>query len=135
MSKLRKITTAQDIFTITIESNINLDTYIKTYPSIDPEDDILTQILVYAKDNDWRINQYDIKNELMVQLENHLNEEELLNISDMQSLKSKLDEIANEISYYASNGIEYITIKKFDEEYELDVTSKDIREIFLNMIN
>lgn len=133
MSKLRKITTAQDIFTITIESNIDLDTYTKTYPSIDPENDILTQILVYAKDNDWHINQYDIKNELMVQLENHLNEKELLNISDMKLLKSELDEIANEISYYASNGIDYITITKFGEEYELDVTSKDIRKIFLNM--
>ena len=134
MSKLRKITTAQDIFTITVESNIDLNTYIKKYPSIDPEDDILTQILVYANDNDWCIDQYNVNEKLMAQLENHLNEDELLNISDMQSLKSKLDEIANEISYYASHGIEYITIKKFDEEYELDVTSKDIREIFLNMI-
>ena len=70
----------------------------------------------------------------MLQLENHLTEDELLEISDMESVKNQIEDLAIELNSIANRGIEYLTITKFGEEYELDVTKDDIRKIFLDMI-
>ena len=70
----------------------------------------------------------------MRQLEKHLTEEEILEIADMNSVNEKIDDLTYEINWIASQGIEYLTIKKFGEKYKLDVTKDDIRKIFLDMI-
>ena len=71
----------------------------------------------------------------MKQLENHLTEDELLDLSDVEKLKEDIDYLTYQIDTYVHHGIENITITKFGEKYELDVTKKDIHDIFLNMIN
>ena len=134
MATLRKTDNAEDIFTVTIESSIDMTTFAKSYEESNPETDMLTQILAYAKENRWYISQWDTEDELMRQLENHLTEDELLEITDMDLVKEQIQDLASEINLYAGHGIEYLTIIKFGEKYELDVTKDDIRKIFLDMI-
>ena len=134
MATLRKTDNAKDIFTVTVESSIDMTTFAKSYEVINPETDVLTQILAYAKENNWYINEYDTRDELMHQLEKHLTEDELLEISDMDLVNEQLKNLTSELNYIAGQGIEYLTIKKFGEKYELDVTKNDIRKIFLDMI-
>lgn len=134
MATLRKTDNSEDIFTVTVESSVDMTTFAKSYEVINPETDMLTQILIYAKENNWHISQWDTEDELMRQLENHLTEEELLEISDMNLVNEQIQDLASEINSYAAHGIEYLTITKFGDKYELDVTKDDIRKIFLDMI-
>lgn len=134
MANLRKTENAENIFTVTVESSVDMTTFAKSYEESNPETDMLTQILVYAKENNWYISQWDTEDELMRQLENHLTEDELLEISDMNLVNEQIQDLASEINSYAGHGIEYLTITKFGEKYELDVTKDDIRKIFLDMI-
>lgn len=134
MATLRKTDNADDIFTITIESSLDMTTFAKSYEESNPETDMLTQILAYAKENRWHISQWDTEDELMRQLENHLTEDELLEIADMDLVNEQIQDLASEINSYAGHGIEYLTITKFGDKYELDVTKDDIRKIFLDMI-
>lgn len=134
MTTLRKTENAEDIFTVTVESSVDMTTFAKSYNVNNPETDVLTQILAYAKENNWYINQWDTKNELMRQLENHLTKDELLEISDMNLVNEQIQDLASEINSYAGHGIEYLTITKFGDKYELDVKKDDIRKIFLDMI-
>lgn len=134
MAKLWKTDNAEDIFTVTIESSIDMTTFAKSYEESNPETDMLTQILAYANENRWYISQWDTEDELMRQLENHLTEDELLEITDMNLVNEQIQDLAYEINSYASHGIEYLTITKFGDKYELDVTKEDIRKIFLDMI-
>lgn len=135
MSKLRKIQNAEDIFTVTIHSSTDLTNYAESYQTENPESDDLTKILVYAHKNNWSINNWDTEIELIKQLENHLTEDELLKLSDVEKLKNDIDYLTDQIDTCAHHGIEDITITKFGEKYELDVTKKDIHDIFLNMIS
>lgn len=134
MATLRKTENPEDIFTVTVESSVDITTFTKSYGVDKPEIDVLTQILAYAKEHNWYINQFDTRDELMRQLEKHLTEKELLEISDMDLVKEQIDDLTSELNWIASQGIEYITITKFGEKYELDVTKDDIRKIFLDMI-
>ena len=134
MATLRKTDNSEDIFTVTVESSVDMTTFAKSYEVINPETDMLTQILIYAKENNWHISQWDTEDELMRQLENHLTEDELLEISDMDLVNEQIQDLASEINSYAGHGIEYLTITKFGDKYELDVTKDDIRNIFLDMI-
>lgn len=134
MATLRKTNNAENIFTVTVESSVDMTTFAKSYEESNPETDMLTQILAYAKENNWYISQWDTENELMRQLENHLTEDELLEISDMNLVNEQIQDLACEINSYAGHGIEYLTITKFGDKYELDVTKEDIRKIFLDMI-
>ena len=134
MPTLRKTKNANDIFTVIVESSLDMYTFKESYTTSNPENDIITQILAYAKQNDWNINEYDIDTEIMNQLENYLTEDELLEISNMESVKNQIKDLASELNWIARCGIEYLTITKFGEEYELDVTKNDIRKIFLDMI-
>ena len=59
MTTLRKTENAKDIFTVTVESSIDMTTFAKSYDKSNPETDILTQILAYAKENRWYISQWD----------------------------------------------------------------------------
>lgn len=134
MTTLRKTENAEDIFTVTVESSVDMTTFAKSYEESNPETDMLTQILVYAKKNNWYISKWDTEDELMRQLENHLTEDELLEISDMTFVNEQIQDLASKINSYAAHGIEYLTITKFGDKYELDVTKDDIRKIFLDMI-
>lgn len=134
MATLRKTDNAEDIFTVTVESSVDMTTFAKSYEESNPETDMLTQILAYAKENNWYISQWDTENELMRQLENHLTEDELLEISDMNLVNEQIQDLASEINSYAGHGIEYLTITKFGDKFKLDVTKDDIRKMFLNMI-
>ena len=134
MPKLRKTKDANDTFTVIVESSLDMYTFKESYTTSNPENDIITQILAYAKQNNWNINEYDTDKELINQLKNHLTEDELLEISNMESVKDQIKDLANELNWIARCGIEYLTITKFGKEYELDVTKDDIRKIFLDMI-
>lgn len=134
MATLRKTENAENIFTVTVESSVDMTTFAKSYEESNPETDMLTQILAYAKENNWYIGQWDTEDELMRQLENNLTEHELLEISDMNLVNEQIQDLASEINLYAGHGIEYLTITKFGDKYELDVTKDDIRKIFLDMI-
>lgn len=135
MAKLRKIKEAQtsNTYTIIVERGVDVMKTINTYQTTSPETDIIVQLLIYAHKNDWSISQWDTKQELMSQLENHLTEDEILEV-DLDTLKANIDDIADELNGIAPNGIEYITIEKNGDEYELDVTKDDIRKIFLDLI-
>lgn len=135
MAILRKIKEAQttDTYTVTVTRDIDLMSIINTYKTTSPETDIIVQLLIYARKNHWSINEWDTKEELMEQLENYLTEDEILEIN-LTTLKANIDDIADELSYVAPKGIEYITIEKNGDKYELDVTKDDIRKIFLDLI-
>ena len=106
---------------------------INTYSTMSPETDIIVQLLVYTRKNNWSISEWDTEEELMEQLENYLTEDEILNV-DLDTLKTNIEDIADELNSVAPKGIEYITIEKNGDKYELDVTDDDIRKIFLDII-
>ena len=135
MATLRKIKEASthETYTVTVTRDIDLMSVINTYKTLSPETDIIVQLLVYARENYWSINQWNAKQELMEQLENYLTEDEILNVEPVK-LKANIDELTDELNSVAPKGIEYITIEKNGDEYELDVTADDIRKIFLNLI-
>lgn len=135
MATLRKIKEAQttDTYTVTVESGVDMFTSKNTYSTMSPETDIIVQLLVYAHNDCWRINTDETSKELMQQLENYLTDDEILEI-DPDTLKANIDDIADELNSIAPMGIEYITIEKNGDEYELDVTKDDIRKIFLDLI-
>lgn len=135
MAILQKVkeTSTTDTYTITVESSIDMFDFKNTYSTMSPETDIIVQLLVYAHDNYWRINERDTERELMDQLENFLTEDEILNI-ELGTLKTKIEDIADELNSVAPKGIEYITLEKNGDKYKLDVTKDDIHKIFLDLI-
>ena len=135
MAILQKIkeTSTTDTYTITVESSIDMFDFKNTYSTMSPETDIIVQLLVYAHDNYWQINERDTERELMDQLENFLTEDEILNI-ELGTLKTKIEDIADELNSVAPKGIEYITLEKNGDKYKLDVTKDDIHKIFLDLI-
>lgn len=137
MATLRKIKDKEvqttDTYTITVERGIDMMKSINTYSTMSPETDVIVQLLVYARKNNWSISEWDTEQELMEQLENYLTDDEILEV-DLDTLKANIDDIADELNGIAPNGIEYITIEKNGDKYELDVTKDDIRKIFLDLI-
>lgn len=135
MATLRKIKESQtsETYTITVERGIDMMKSINTYSTMSPETDIIVKLLVYARKNNWSISEWDTEQELMEQLENYLTEDEILNV-DLDTLKTNIKDIADELDSVAPKGIEYITIEKNGDKYELDVTADDIRKIFLDLI-
>ena len=135
MATLQKIKEAQttETYTVTVTRDIDLMSIINTYKTMSPETDIIVQLLVYAHENSWSINQWNTERELMDQLANYLTEDEILNVK-LDTLKAKIDDIVNELNSVAPSGIEYITIERNGDKYKLDVTKDDIRKIFLDLI-
>lgn len=135
MTTLRKIKESQtsETYTITVTRDIDWISITNTYSTMSPETDIIVQLLVYARKNNWSINEWDTEEELMNQLKNYLTEDEILDV-DLETLKTNIDDIADELNSVAPKGIEYITIEKNGDKYELDVTADDIRKIFLDLI-
>lgn len=137
MATLRKVeepSTLKETYIVTVESSIDMLNFKNTYSTLSPETDIIVQILAYAKDNGWRISEYDTSYELMRQLENFLTEDELLEISSMKKVSANIDDLAEELNRVAPKGIEFLTIERNGEKYKLDVKSDDIHKIFLDLI-
>lgn len=133
LRKINKESQTTETYKITVKTDIDRISIINTYSTMSPETDIIVQLLVYAHNNHWRISEWDTDRELMNQLENHLTEDEILNV-DPVKLKTNIDDIVDELNSVAPNGIEYITIEKNGNKYKLDVTKEDIRKIFLDLI-
>ena len=57
MSKLRKIRKAQNIFTVTVEGDTYAIPHYQSYQTSDPINSVITNILVYAKQNNWNIDE------------------------------------------------------------------------------
>lgn len=137
MSTLRKMTKdTKNFYEVTVISTKGADTLVGVHEVMDPETDELTQVLIYSFDNDWELydnydNAYD---ELMKLFNSHLNTDELDAISDMSKVEKHISKLAEGISNIVKGDVELILISKNGERYELDVTSKDIREIFLSYI-
>lgn len=137
MATLRKIeepSTLKETYIVTVESSIDMLNFKNTYSTLSPETDIIVQILAYARENNWRISEYDTSYELMRQLENFLTEDELLEISSMKKVSANIDDLAEELNRVAPKGIEFLTIERNGEKYKLDVKSDDIHKIFLDLI-
>lgn len=134
LQKLNDSSSQKETYTVTVESSIDMFHYKGTYLTMSPETDIIVQILAYAKDNGWRINEYHTSEELMRQLELYLTEDELLEISSMKKVSANIDDLAEELNRVAPKGIEFLTIERNGEKYKLDVKSDDIHKIFLDLI-
>lgn len=137
MATLRKIeepSTLKETYIVTVESSIDMLNFKNTYSTLSPETDIIVQILAYARENNWRISEYDTSYELMRQLENFLTEDELLGITSMSKVSANIDDLAEELNRVAPKGIEFLTIERNGEKYKLDVKSDDIHKIFLDLI-
>lgn len=63
MATLRKIknkeTQTTDTYTVTVKRNIDFMSTINTYSTMSPETDIIVQLLVYARKNNWSISEWD----------------------------------------------------------------------------
>lgn len=137
MATLRRLDESsllKETYTVTVESSIDMFHFKNTYRTMSPETDIIVQLLSYAKENNWRISEYDTSYELIHQLENFLTEDELLGITSMSKVSANIDDLAEELNSVAPKGIEYLTIERNGEKYKLDVTTEDIRKIFLDLI-
>lgn len=138
MSILRKMMKeTKDFYEVTVISTKGANILVGVHEVKKPETDELTQIVVYSFDNDWELydNYYNSTyDELMKLFKSHLNEDELNAISDINKVEKRMHELAEKIADIVKGDIELILISKNGERYELDVTSKDIREIFLSYI-
>lgn len=137
MATLRKmIKDTKDFYEVTVISSKGVATLIGVHEVKEPETDELTQILVYSFDNDWELHDnYDYTyDDLMKLFNSHLNADELNAISDMSKVEEHISKLAKEIVRVVEGDVDLILISKNGERYELDVTSQDIRKIFLSYI-
>ena len=134
LRKIEELSSQKETYMVTVESSIDILNFKNAYSTMSPETDIIVQLLIYAHNNNWRINEYDTATELMCQLENYLTEDEVLEIASMSTVNANIDELAKELNSIAPKGIEFITIERNGEKYELDVTAEDIHKIFLDLI-
>jgi hypothetical protein len=137
MSTLRKMMKeTKDFYEVTVISSKGVATLIGVHEVKEPETDELTQILVYSFDNDWELHDnYDYTyDDLMKLFNSHLNVDELNAISDMSKVEEHISKLAKEIVRVVKGDVDLILISKNGERYELDVTSQDIRKIFLSYI-
>lgn len=134
LRKIEELSSQKETYMVTVESSIDMLNFKNAYSTMSPETDIIVQLLIYAHNNNWRINESDTATELMRQLENYLTEDEVLEIASMSTVNANIDELAKELNSIAPKGIEFITIERNGEKYELDVTAEDIHKIFLDLI-
>ena len=137
MSTLRKMMKdTKNFYEVTVVSTKGAELLAGVHEVKKPEEDELTQILVYSFDNDWKLhdNYNKTYDELMKLFKAHLNDNELNAILDMSKVEKHIGKLAKGISNVVKGNIDLILISKNGERYELDVTSKDIRKIFLSYI-
>lgn len=130
MATLTQTKQADNFYTITVKADIDMTSYIRTYTTATPETDDVILLLVYGHKNRWywcEDNIYENLNEKATAL---LTKEELECI-DPDILDELIEMLQDELSYLIPACAETITITKNGNEYKLDVTNDDIRNIFL----
>lgn len=136
MVTLRKTHKTQDTYTIIIKSDY-MDSYAQSYNTNDPLNNNIIKILVYAKNNNWDIREILVNEKLSEKLYEFVTEKEILNDSyDTEMFDKRIKALSEDLNIVTPFGeeIESIIITKFGQEYELDVTSDDIREIVLDLL-
>lgn len=124
-------------YQITVSCSIDLQNMSHAYYEKSPETDRVTKLLVYAHKNHWNLRggDFDFSDNadiLMEKAEVFLTEDELLDV-DTKRLKANISDFVDDFAYYIPSYIETITIVKDGYTYKLDVTSDDMREIFLEL--
>lgn len=125
-------------YQITVSCSIDLQNMSHAYYEKSPETDRVTKLLVYAHKNHWNLRggDFDFSDNvdiLMEKAEVFLTEDELLDV-DTKRLKANISDFVDDFAYYIPSYIETITIVKDGYTYKLDVTSDDMREIFLELV-
>lgn len=136
MVTLTKTHKIQDTYTVTIKSDY-MDSYAQSYNTNDPLNNNIIKILVYAKNNNWDIREILVNEKLSEKLYEFVTEKEILNDSyDTEMFDKRIKALSEDLNIVTPFGdeIESIIITKFGQEYELDVTSDDIREIVLDLL-
>lgn len=132
MATLRKIEDLPKIYTVWIK--IKGDSWTRptlvSYETTSPETNKRTQLWVYAYKNNWDIGNNNTENEVLRQLKHHLTDEDLKNLTDVD-IENRVRVLVRELAWTAPRGINSVTITSPEVKYDLDVTSEDIRQIFL----
>lgn len=93
--------------------------------------------LHHAKNNNWDIREILINEKLSEKLYEFVTEKEILYDSyDVEMFDKRIKALSEDLNTVTPFGdeIESITITKFGQEYELNITSDDIREIVLDLL-
>ena len=132
MATLQKIADLPKIYTVRIKIKGDRLTRSKvlSYETTSPETDKRTQLWVYAYKNNWDIGNNNTENEVLRQLKHHLTDEDLKNLTDVD-IENRVRVLVRELAWTAPRGIKSVTITSPEVKYDLDVTSEDIRQIFL----
>ena len=136
MVTLTKTHKIHDTYTVTIKSDY-MDSYAQSYNTNDPLNSNITKLLVYAKNNNWDIREILINEKLSEKLYEFVTEKEILDDSyDVEMFDKRIKALSEDLNTVTPFGdeIESITITKFGQEYELDITSDDIHEIVLDLL-
>ena len=132
MATLRKIEDLPKIYTVWIKIKGDRWTRPKlvSYETTSPETNKRTQLWVYAYKNNWDIGNNNTENEVLQKLKYHLTDEDLQNLTDVD-IENRVRVLVRELAWTAPRGINSVTITSPEVKYDLDVTSEDIRQIFL----
>ena len=131
MATLTQTKQANNFYTITVTADIDMMSYIRTYTTATPETDNVVLLLVYGHKNGWYWREDNIYENLNEKAKALLTEKELESI-DPDILEELMEMLQDELRYLIPACAETITITKNGNEYKLDVTDDDIRNIFLS---
>lgn len=129
MATLEQIKQANNFYTITVTADIDDMQYVRSRNTLHPETDDVTLLLVYGRY--WRND--DIYETLQTLAKDVLTDDELESIGSdtLDELIDMLFEgLEDLIPYYVGD----IIITKAGNEYKLNVTEDDIRNIFLSNV-
>lgn len=131
MATLTQTKQADNFYTITVKADIDMMSYIRTYTTATPETDDVVLLLVYGHKNGWYWREDNIYENLNEKAKALLTEKELESIGP-DILEELMEMLQDELRYLIPACAETITITKNGNEYKLDVTDDDIRNIFLS---
>lgn len=133
MATLELTKQANKFYTITVTSDADDMQYVRTRTTSSPETDKTTLLLIYGDKNRYSWDNDNIYETLRMIAKDVLTDDELENIGSdtLDELNDTLFEGLEElIPYYVGD----ITITKNGNEYRLNVTKDDIRNIFLSNV-
>lgn len=133
MATLELTKQASDFYTITVTADIDVMQYVRTRTTSSPETDKTTLLLIYGDKNRYSWDNDNIYETLRMIAKDVLTDDELENIGSdtLDELNDTLFEGLEElIPYYVGD----ITITKNGNEYRLNITKDDIRNIFLSNV-
>ena len=133
MATLELTKQANKFYTITVTSDADDMQYVRTRTTSSPETDKTTLLLIYGDKNRYSWDNDNIYETLRMIAKDVLTDDELENIGSdtLDELNDTLFEGLEElIPYYVGD----ITITTNGNEYRLNVTKNDIRNIFLSNV-